>query len=125
MIKFSIGYPPDPMESVTQYKPTLLGCLARCGPLRKGQRPESNCYSLGSYINVFYSTHIYLHLSTPSFLNIVVVVDLSFVPTCTYLALRTVPISISIWYIKFDILGGLGFKVKLHAKAQVSKRVLW
>ncbi|KOB69311.1 Uncharacterized protein OBRU01_11549, partial [Operophtera brumata] len=46
MIKFSIGYPPDPMESVAQLKPTLLGCLAKCGPLRKGQRPETICYSL-------------------------------------------------------------------------------
>ncbi|CAG4975835.1 unnamed protein product [Colias eurytheme] len=47
MIKFSINYPPDPMMDVANIKPTFLGCLAKCGPWKKGKRPESLCYSLG------------------------------------------------------------------------------
>ncbi|XP_022113569.2 cilia- and flagella-associated protein 52 [Pieris rapae] len=47
MIKFSINYPPDPMEDVSHCKPSLLGCLAKCGPWKKGKRPESLCYSQG------------------------------------------------------------------------------
>ncbi|XP_037293640.1 cilia- and flagella-associated protein 52 [Manduca sexta] len=47
MIKFSINYPPDPMESVAHCKPALLGCLAKCGPWKKGRKPESLCYSQG------------------------------------------------------------------------------
>ncbi|CAG4950295.1 unnamed protein product [Parnassius apollo] len=47
MIKFSINYPADPSASVAQCKPSLIGCLAKCGPWRKGKRPESICYSQG------------------------------------------------------------------------------
>ncbi|XP_059051572.1 cilia- and flagella-associated protein 52 [Achroia grisella] len=47
MIKFSINYPSDPTASVADIKPTFLGCLARCGPWKKGRRPESMCYSQG------------------------------------------------------------------------------
>ncbi|XP_028157858.1 cilia- and flagella-associated protein 52 [Ostrinia furnacalis] len=47
MIKFSIGYPPDPTASVAQCKPSMLGCLAKCGPWKKGKRPEAVCYSQG------------------------------------------------------------------------------
>lgn len=48
MIKFSLGYPADPLESVAHCKPALLGCLAKCGPWHKGKRPQSHCYSLGN-----------------------------------------------------------------------------
>ncbi|VVC86611.1 unnamed protein product [Leptidea sinapis] len=47
MIKFSINYPSDPNEDVAKYKPSLIGCLAKCGPWKKGKRPESICYSQG------------------------------------------------------------------------------
>ncbi|KAI8436345.1 hypothetical protein MSG28_004379 [Choristoneura fumiferana] len=47
MIKFSINYPSDPVASVAHCKPTLIGCLAKCGPWKKGKRPESQCYSQG------------------------------------------------------------------------------
>ncbi|XP_052740209.1 cilia- and flagella-associated protein 52 [Bicyclus anynana] len=47
MIKFSINYPPEPTAPVANIKPTLLGCLAKCGPWRKGKRPDSVCYSQG------------------------------------------------------------------------------
>ncbi|XP_034830597.1 cilia- and flagella-associated protein 52 [Maniola hyperantus] len=47
MIKFSINYPSDPTASVANCKPALLGCLAKCGPWRKGKRPDSVCYSQG------------------------------------------------------------------------------
>ncbi|XP_026319264.1 cilia- and flagella-associated protein 52 [Hyposmocoma kahamanoa] len=47
MIKFSINYPSDPGESVSHCKPALIGCLAKCGPWKKGKRPESQCYSQG------------------------------------------------------------------------------
>ncbi|CAH0723092.1 unnamed protein product, partial [Brenthis ino] len=47
MIKFSINYPSDPMASIAHCKPSLIGCLAKCGPWRKGKRPESLCYSQG------------------------------------------------------------------------------
>lgn len=49
MIKFSINYPSDPTASVAHCKPSLIGCLAKCGQLRKGRRPESHCYSLGNH----------------------------------------------------------------------------
>ncbi|KAF9823638.1 hypothetical protein SFRURICE_009183 [Spodoptera frugiperda] len=47
MIKFSINYPADPTASVNMCKPALIGCLAKCGPWKKGKRPESVCYSQG------------------------------------------------------------------------------
>ncbi|CAG9584950.1 unnamed protein product [Danaus chrysippus] len=47
MIKFSINYPSDPNVSVAECKPSLIGCLAKCGPWKKGKRPESICYSQG------------------------------------------------------------------------------
>ncbi|KAJ0177488.1 hypothetical protein K1T71_007497 [Dendrolimus kikuchii] len=47
MIKFSINYPPDPTASVANCKPALIGCLAKCGPFRKGTKPASVCYSQG------------------------------------------------------------------------------
>ncbi|XP_026729144.1 cilia- and flagella-associated protein 52 [Trichoplusia ni] len=47
MIKFSINYPSDPLAPVSQCKPALIGCLAKCGPWKKGRRPESVCYSQG------------------------------------------------------------------------------
>ncbi|KAL0893415.1 hypothetical protein ABMA27_015000 [Loxostege sticticalis] len=47
MIKFSIGYPPDPKASVAHIKPCMLGCLAKCGPWKKGKRPDAVCYSQG------------------------------------------------------------------------------
>nr|XP_026493637.1 cilia- and flagella-associated protein 52 [Vanessa tameamea] len=47
IIKFSINYPSDPTASVTHCKPSLIGCLAKCGPWKKGKRPESLCYSQG------------------------------------------------------------------------------
>ncbi|XP_021193861.2 cilia- and flagella-associated protein 52 [Helicoverpa armigera] len=47
MIKFSINYPSDPTASVAMCKPALIGCLAKCGPWKKGKRPESLCYSQG------------------------------------------------------------------------------
>ncbi|CAH0397744.1 unnamed protein product [Chilo suppressalis] len=47
MIKFSINYPPDPTASVANCKPTLIGCLAKCGPWKKGRRPDAVCYSQG------------------------------------------------------------------------------
>ncbi|XP_013199534.2 cilia- and flagella-associated protein 52 [Amyelois transitella] len=47
MIKFSINYPPDPMAYVMNIKPSLLGCLAKCGPFRKGKKPDAVCYSQG------------------------------------------------------------------------------
>ncbi|XP_068631955.1 cilia- and flagella-associated protein 52 [Battus philenor] len=47
MIKFSVNYPADPNASVADCKPSLIGCLAKCGPWKKGKRPESVCYSQG------------------------------------------------------------------------------
>ncbi|CAD0254281.1 unnamed protein product [Spodoptera exigua] len=47
MIKFSINYPADPTAPVNACKPALIGCLAKCGPWKKGKRPESLCYSQG------------------------------------------------------------------------------
>ncbi|XP_046959584.1 cilia- and flagella-associated protein 52 [Vanessa cardui] len=47
IIKFSINYPSDPNASVIHCKPSLIGCLAKCGPWKKGKRPESLCYSQG------------------------------------------------------------------------------
>ncbi|CAH2106012.1 unnamed protein product [Euphydryas editha] len=47
IIKFSINYPSDPTAAVAHCKPSLIGCLAKCGPLKKGKRPESICYSQG------------------------------------------------------------------------------
>ncbi|XP_004926410.2 cilia- and flagella-associated protein 52 [Bombyx mori] len=47
MIKFSINYPPDPFASIAHCKPALLGCLAKCGPWKRGRKPDSICYSQG------------------------------------------------------------------------------
>ncbi|XP_061712868.1 cilia- and flagella-associated protein 52 isoform X1 [Cydia pomonella] len=47
MVKFSINYPSDPNADVAACKPALIGCLAKCGPWKKGKRPESQCYSQG------------------------------------------------------------------------------
>ncbi|KAL4707513.1 hypothetical protein ACJJTC_000265 [Scirpophaga incertulas] len=47
MIKFSINYPSDSAASVAHSKPTLLGCLAKCGHWKKGKTPEPVCYSQG------------------------------------------------------------------------------
>ncbi|XP_050346476.1 cilia- and flagella-associated protein 52 [Nymphalis io] len=47
IIKFSINYPSEPTASVAHCKPSLIGCLAKCGPWKKGKRPESICYSQG------------------------------------------------------------------------------
>lgn len=46
MIKFSTGFSKD-SELTSPMKPSLIGCLAKCGPWRKGKRPESICYSQG------------------------------------------------------------------------------
>lgn len=53
MIKFSINYPSDPQASVAPYKPTLIGCFAKCGPWKKNKRPESVCYSQGWFQLIF------------------------------------------------------------------------
>ncbi|XP_053607314.1 cilia- and flagella-associated protein 52 isoform X2 [Plodia interpunctella] len=47
MIKFSINYPPEPTASLANIKPALLGCLAKCGPFKKGKKPDAICYSQG------------------------------------------------------------------------------
>lgn len=52
MIKFSINYPADPTASVNMCKPALIGCLAKCGPWKKGKRPESVCYSQGRILTI-------------------------------------------------------------------------
>ncbi|XP_045535718.1 cilia- and flagella-associated protein 52, partial [Papilio machaon] len=47
MIKFSINFPADPSASVTNCKPSLIGCLAKCGQWKKNKAPETICYSQG------------------------------------------------------------------------------